>query len=624
MKEYECKDYSDLKAVKTYLTDNNLNLDDVNQKLEEFQACKLNQICCGSVLVDGKTVDDWKTLAYPDLEKNYIDVSIEDKAFLLEKMDKDTRSKLLESTDSNDKQHIWSNYPRLFAQAKEQFTWERRWKLENFSKTIEDLTQATYTLSVSYGGSNLRVHDLLLEDRVIKSRKAYVDQVEKVREKKWLTDFSAETNKKVMAFLSNHPSDRTEFPSTNFGRTIIGIPNKLRFIGKQEKNKMTQSAAYNELSDIKDLERAMYLLPLSNIAIKDKNIAGAKTNLASVRVESKLELSRNSIQGFSGGIKKIKEGNAITRVSGVLDMLGSVAVFAGPAGTLVSAGCGLVNSILDAFGLGGPSVQEQVGKMIDAQTEEIRDMISEQTREITNIVNAQTREIQNMINQQTRDIKGYLHGLGLASEVYLDDKLWKEKMTKMVSELRAFQEDQANKYAFMSSVLSKISAGKPIPPEQLTISVVLHGRLFDDQTLYEAAAFFKEECRFVSRLDKQKRICDKLLFTYIGVATIRDLTQSKLVSVLAAGNAHIPKDAVLGHIKRTKKATKKFLGHIFTTLSLDNGFSCEYSCPLTTVNGKGLLLTDEESQLILNYVASLGITSQATVDSCKKKCPGRV
>ena len=197
----------------------------------------------------------------------------------------------------------------------------------------------------------------------------------------------------------------------------------------------------------------------------------------------------------------------------------------------------------------------------------------------------------------------------------MDTALWNQEIDKLVRELRGSRGDQRTKYIFMDTVLS----GKSIPQSEVDAILTLHGRLADNSILYEAATFFLDQCRSVGGQDKKKGACDKLLFAYMGLATIRDITYTKLVSVLASANLHTAKREVLGVIEATKETTKEFLGNIFTALSHDNGFSCEYDCPLT-IYDRGLLLTEDESQLILSYVASLGITSQATVDSCKQKC----
>merc|ERR1719264_1265432 len=111
----------------------------------------------------------------------------------------------------------------------------------------------------------------------------------------------------------------------------------------------------------------------------------------------------------------------MTKVSGVLDILGSVAAFAGPAGPFISAGCGFVNVILDLAGAGGASLQEQIG-----------DMIKEQTNEIKNMVDAQTGELKE----------------------HVDTVLWNKEIDKLVRALKGFQGDQRTKYIFMDTVLS--------------------------------------------------------------------------------------------------------------------------------------------------------------------------
>ena len=52
-------------------------------------------------------------------------------------------------------------------------------------------------------------------------------------------------------------------------------------------------------------------------------------------------------------------------MSGAVNIVGSIgSVVAGPFGPLVAAGCGLISSILSLFGGGGPSLTDQIDKII--------------------------------------------------------------------------------------------------------------------------------------------------------------------------------------------------------------------------------------------------------------------
>ena len=104
--------------------------------------------------------------------------------------------------------------------------------------------------------------------------------------------------------------------------------------------------------------------------------------------------------------------------------------------------------------------------------------------------------------------------------------------------------------------------------------------------------------------------------------TKKDGTLTKLASVLAIAKQNTLKDGVLTVVDGNKRKSRKFLKKIFVNETfLDNGYFCEYQCPLDNYN-RGLLLPEENNRLILNYAASLGIASQATVESCRQ-CNGR-
>ena len=332
---------------------------------------------------------------------------------------------------------------------------------------------------------------------------------------------------------------------------------------KQEKDKLKKYAATSPHNVAHDLGQALQ---------KGNTHLGATAKKTGVRFENRMTKSMNSVQGVAGGFKKILRGDTMTQVSGVLDILGSVAGFVPKAGPFIAAGCEFVNVILELAGAGGPSLQEQIGKMINDQTEEIKN--------------------------------------------YINSTLWNQEIGKLVSKLKAFQKVQRKKYIFMDTVLS----GGSIPTAEMQSVLTLHGPLFDNPLLDEAPIFFRAECRHTSYDNNKRRACARLLFAYTGLATITDITNTKLVSVLAMANFHTAKTAVLASIKESQRIAKQFLGEIFTdNISKANEFSCNYACPLT-VYDTGLLFSEEETQLILNYAVRLGINSQATLDSCRQQC----
>ena len=472
-----------------------------------------NQEYDGSALVAGMTIEELEDLPFLDLQRIFAEAFIDDKAYLLEKINRAKMRKLFKSVTPEDKQHILSNHPRVFARAVEGFTWDRRKGLEEISKTIDDIVQKT----VGTGGSSSHsVHGPLQQD---KGRANPEDTPDKFR-----------------------ASERA----------------------KQEKERLKKYAATSRFSVASNIGQALQ---------KGTKYLGAsaRQEQAGVRFENRMAKAENSIQGVAGGFKKIQGGEVMTKVSGVLDILGSVAAFAGPYGRFVSSACGFVNVILDLAGAGGPSLQEQIGKMINDQTDEIKN--------------------------------------------YIDTSVWNQEIGKLVRELEAFQPVQREKYIFMDAVLS----GGGITRDDVQAALTLHGSLFDSPRLHEAANFFREQCHVRSTDENRRKACAKLLFAYTGLAAISDITNTKLVSVLAAANLHNVKRGLLAVIEERKRSAKVFLSEIFANISKANDFSCNYNCPLT-VYDTGLLLSEWETQLILNYAVSLGISSKATLDSCRRQC----
>ena len=546
-----CAEFSDLNTVREYKIGHNESTEEVDLQLGQFQACDGDKICCRFTLVAGMTVEEMENLPYPDLHRRFAEAFIDDKAFILEKMNVTSKRKLMIDMASEDKQYILSNYPRVFAQTVESFTWERRKRQEIFSRTIENISQETFKMDLSFrsGSSIGSVHELLLQNRVIAKRKALVSHMMNFREKytgdakfqKRMDDWwsraadQQQSSSSGLASTSSSPSGSSS--KLKLGAGIRGIPNKLKIWAKQEQAQLTRHAKSNPNLVAVNIGQALW---------KGKQYLGARAKQAGVSFENKMAVAGNSIQGVAGGFKKIRGGDTMTKVSGVLDILGSVSAFAGPAGPFISGTCGFVNVILDLAGAGGPSLQEQIG-----------DMIMEQTKEI---------------------------------KKYIDTSLWNQAINNLVRKLEAFQQVQREKYIFMDAVLS----GEILTPDDFQAALTLHGSLFGIPTLHEAANFFRNECRvrftsrFSSRVTRAKELkrkaCAKLLFTYTGLATITDITNTKLVSVLAAANLHNVKRGLLALIKERKRTAKEFLSEIFTRISRTNGVSCNYDCRLTIHN----------------------------------------
>ena len=573
-----CEEFSDLSRVKDYKKRHNESTEGVELELEQFQVCEGDNICCGSALVAGMTLEELENLPFPDLQRKFTEAFIDDKAFLLEKIHGAKKQKLLESLTPEDKQYILSNSPRVFAQTVEGFTWERRKEQENFSKTIDDIVQNTFKMDLTFTGSSIgHVHELLLQDEVKDKREAIVSHLKQFRQKyteeamfqKRMDDWLSQTThspKDSSTGQSKGPSDKTRPWYKDISRKsetwIKDTYHRIIEKAKQEKKSLIKYAKSNPHLVAWDVGQLLW---------KGKGYLRASARQAGARFENRMTKAGNSIQGVAGGFKKVQGGDTITKASGVLDILGSVAAFAGPAGPFISSACGFVNVFLDLAGAGGPSLQRQIGNMIKEQTEEIKN--------------------------------------------YMNTTLWNHEIGKLGRELEAFQSVQGEKYIFMDAVLS----GEAVTRDDVQAVLTLHGSLFDSSKLHEAANFFRDQCRYTSIDENKRRACAKLLFAYTGLATITDITNTKLVSVLAMANLNTAKAAVLEVVENRKRTTKEFLSEIFTNISVANGFSCNYDCPLTAYD-TGLLFSEEETHLILNYAVSLGVSSQATLDSCRQQC----
>ena len=604
-----CEGFSDLKKVREYKAQHNESLAEINRELEDFPMCERDKICCGSILVAGKTVDELNNLPYPDLKRIFHESLTQEKALILESVDE--RKRLFESTTTDekqwleDKQYILSNHPQVFAQTVESFTWERRARQEDLSKAIDSIVQETFEMDFSFGGSSTKdVHELLLENRVTTRRKGFLDHLKKFREKYTQDrDFC----KRMDGYYSRNSAQTGSSSDTdqNFKGGIRGLPRKLMNFAKNEKKMLTKYAASNKISTAMDVGIALW---------KGNAYFGALKKQAGVKFENKLAGLGNSIQGVAGGVKKIKGGDTITKVSGVMDILGSISTFAGSAGPFISGACGFVNVILDLVGVGGPSLQEQMGEMIKEQTKQIQNMIETQTDEIKNKIDAQTWEIKEMIDEQT----AYIHkqtGVIISLFRAQADKNWITRISDLIKKVDSFRIIQMEKIVFMDTILS---GGGDIPSDEVQMSSTFIMDFEDDHILTEARLFFEEECSTIGYKLMKKESCDKLLFSYIGLAIIRDVNNMKLVSVLAAANLNLNKRAVLALIEEKKSTARKHLIRIFNaTVRTD---SC-HDCPFTVFK-RGLMISTPEVQMIFKYVASLGIVTQASEESCEQTCTG--
>ena len=154
------------------------------------------------------------------------------------------------------------------------------------------------------------------------------------------------------------------------------------------------------------------------------------------------------------------------------------------------------------------------------------------------------KEIKNMMSAQTDKILG---------------ALWNGRMDDLLMEVEGFEEDQRTKFVFMDTILS----GGKISETQMHLAATLHGPIAVNPILTKASLFFEKECHGISMEDKKKEACDKLLFAYTGLATIGEMTLTKLASVLAVAKQNTMKDGVLTVVDGNKRKSRKFLEKIF-------------------------------------------------------------
>ena len=139
--ESMCQEIKDLSTTRDYKIKHGENLDEINRELNKFQTCEGDKICCSSILVGGMRESELARQPFLDLKRIFANAGTAEKGLIIESVDTEKKRQLLESTRPEVKQYILSNYPNIFAQTVERFTWERREQQENFTKTIDSIVK---------------------------------------------------------------------------------------------------------------------------------------------------------------------------------------------------------------------------------------------------------------------------------------------------------------------------------------------------------------------------------------------------------------------------------------------------------------------------------------------------
>ena len=132
------------------------------------------------------------------------------------------------------------------------------------------------------------------------------------------------------------------------------------------------------LEDLKGTLKSSNIFKTDQISKLNKAVTVIKSGVKKIQ-SHQINKMNNAVTGIKSLKEKIESGDGINIASGVLDLVSSLAGFAGPYGLGVAAASDLVNSILGFFG--PDTMQEVMGKMITAQTEHIGRMLSAQSEE---------------------------------------------------------------------------------------------------------------------------------------------------------------------------------------------------------------------------------------------------
>ena len=247
------------------------------------------------------------------------------------------------------------------------------------------------------------------------------------------------------------------------------------------------------------------------------------------------------------------EDDGLQIASGVIDLVSTIAGFCGPYGQAVAAVLGVVNTILDMFGAGGPSPMEQMTKLINDQTKEIRGMIEDQTEVLLNA-------LQKLSQQQAR----------LAQNIM--DKIDKTSFENMINEIAGAKLTLEIKKKHLENY------GKTCIDDWSEISHEsnLQQVIFQMGKLQSLANIF---CISNTNLD----FCGRLMFLYVTLATARNYVLAETIRVVRQSdfdNQEYKLNGLESELSLMMKSDKDFLAPLINSNSSIEDPYCHVGCAI--------------------------------------------
>ena len=347
----------------------------------------------------------------------------------------------------------------------------------------------------------------------------------------------------------------------------------------------------------------------------------ATLELSDVFRSHQINKMNNFVTGVRSFAEKVESGDGVNIASGVLDLLGSLAGFAGPYGLGVTAVSGLANNILGAFG--PDTMQAVIGKMITTQTVQIERMLSTQSAEtraqmhagFENLIREMDVNTQKIVDNSDKNTKEILNHV---TEELKQNKLLLDQQahTAFITLAQACQNDFEIKELALKAAIQK---GEIQSAQTLQAEIGMADSVKAMTKLRSYAAIF---CTSPSTV----KLCHGFLFTLTSLSILRDTLYGHyfaFVKQSKASDSDVVARGIYDSLTKRKQWDKTFFTNVLMT-SGSTSKGCHTACSIHRISNPHYNQYDYDYQsdlsqarvnLMFDYLKSLGGPHESSFNS---------
>jgi len=319
---------------------------------------------------------------------------------------------------------------------------------------------------------------------------------------------------------------------------------------------------------------------------------------------SKINGLANGLNAVLQSVDKFKSGEPLEIASATMDIIGSIAAFAGPYGQAFSAVLGVVNIFMGMFGKKGPTQIEVMTNLINDQTELLVGKIDDQTEILIETMKA--------LNDATVN--------SIVTSIEQDS--WRDMINEMKGATNSLKTKKIHleEYRF-SCILGWIEIALESDMQHITRSL---GRVSSFMTWY---CYSRKNIPF----------CGEMVFQYVMLSNLRNAARAETINIVSNSDIHNARNklnGLLAEYRTVLDLDKQLLKNVLQSYDQENPewkLLCFATCAFNKVKDEfendnlegspDMELEKSQKKFILQYMSKIGLKDNFNeVDRSTEMC----